>query len=84
MPSFDPEYFSSNLNTVTDAKDTKESSKPSAKSDERGGVRHGPRMTVYLNENIHRRLKVAAFEDNRSMSEITAELIEKWLERNNR
>lgn len=84
MSSFDPEYFSSNLPTATDAKDTKESSKPSASSDERRGVRHGPRMTVYLNENTHRRLKFAAFEDNRSMSEITAELIEQWLDRNNR
>lgn len=37
------------------------------------------RTTVYLPKTLHRKLKAAALEDEREMSEIIEELIEQWL-----
>lgn len=37
------------------------------------------RTTVYLPKKLHRRLKSAAAADERQMSDIMTELVEKWL-----
>ncbi len=37
------------------------------------------RTTVYLPKKLHRNLKLAAAADERQMSDIMAELVEKWL-----
>lgn len=39
------------------------------------------RTTVYLPKKLHRKLKLAAAADERQMSDIMAELVEKWLEK---
>ena len=39
------------------------------------------RTTVYLPKKLHRKLKLAAAVDERQMSDIMAELVEKWLEK---
>lgn len=37
------------------------------------------RTTVYLPKKLHRKLKLAAAADERQMSDIMTELLEKWL-----
>ncbi|MEB3219621.1 MAG: CopG family transcriptional regulator [Nostocales cyanobacterium 94392] len=37
------------------------------------------RTTVYLPKKLHRKLKLAAAADERQMSDIMSELVEKWL-----
>jgi len=37
------------------------------------------RTTVYLPKKLHRKLKLAAAADERQMSDIMSELLEKWL-----
>lgn len=37
------------------------------------------RTTVYLPKKLHRQLKLAAATEERQMSDIMAELVEKWL-----
>lgn len=37
------------------------------------------RTTVYLPKRLHRKLKLAAASDERQMSDIITELLEKWL-----
>lgn len=37
------------------------------------------RTTVYLPKKLHRKLKLAAAADERQMSDIMTELVEKWL-----
>ena len=41
------------------------------------------RTTLYLPKPLHRRLKAAAVEEDREMSEIMEELIQQWLEGRN-
>ncbi|NJL81289.1 MAG: CopG family transcriptional regulator [Richelia sp. RM2_1_2] len=38
------------------------------------------RTTVYLPKKLHRKLKLAAAADERQMSDIISELLEKWLD----
>ncbi len=40
------------------------------------------RTTVYLPKKLHRSLKLAAAADDRQMSDIMTELLEKWLSNN--
>ncbi len=40
------------------------------------------RTTVYLPKKLHRSLKLAAAADDRQMSDIMTELLEKWLSKN--
>jgi Ribbon-helix-helix protein, copG family len=37
------------------------------------------RTTIYIPKDLHKRLKTAALEDDREMSDIIEELIEQWL-----
>ncbi|NEQ64566.1 MAG: CopG family transcriptional regulator [Symploca sp. SIO1B1] len=38
------------------------------------------RTTIYLPRSLHRKLKAVALEEEREMSEVVTELVEKWLE----
>jgi hypothetical protein len=41
------------------------------------------RTTLYLPKTLHRKLKAAAAEDEREMSEVMEELLKDWLEKRN-
>lgn len=41
------------------------------------------RTTLYIPKQLHRKLKAAAAEEDREMSEIMEELIQQWLESRN-
>lgn len=56
------------------------SQQPSQKKKAKGSDPDYVRTTVYLPKRLHRKLKAAALDEEREMSEIVEELIEQWLE----
>lgn len=44
------------------------------------GNRQQKDLRVYLDANIHMRLKILCVKKNRSMSSVVAELVEQWIE----
>ena len=53
---------------------------PEEKKKAKGSDPDYVRTTVYLPKQLHRRLKAAALDEEREMSEIVEDLVSQWLE----
>ena len=57
-----------------------QSKQPEEKKKAKGSDPDYIRTTVYLPKQLHRRLKAAALDEEREMSEIVEDLVSQWLE----
>ncbi|HAX78338.1 MAG TPA: CopG family transcriptional regulator, partial [Cyanobacteria bacterium UBA11372] len=59
--------------------DAEDVSQPTEKKQAKGNNPDYVRSTFYLSKQIHRQLKKAAIDEEREMSEIIEELVDRWL-----